>query len=144
MLLILIYIYSKLNIKSIVKNQETVQTFYLSTKYICKNLWKSCVDQYNFFKIKSVYDKPAMINTTSAMSKKSNKSAVGSSESNSINKIVFRRVPAKRKMMPQANSNLNLKEIDLNEIDKKNEKDNKIINENGDLIFNKNKNDVNE
>jgi hypothetical protein len=85
-----------------------------------------------------------MINTTSAMSKKSNKSSVGSSESNSINKVVFRRVPAKRKMMPQVNSNLNLKEIDLNEVEKKNEIDNKIVNENGDLIFNKNPNDVNE
>lgn len=78
------------------------------------------------------------------MSKKSNKSSVGSSESNSINKVVFRRVPAKRKMMPQVNSNLNLKEIDLNEVEKKNEIDNKIVNENGDLIFNKNTNDVNE
>jgi hypothetical protein len=84
-----------------------------------------------------------MINTTSAMSKKSNKSVVGTSESNSINKIVFRRVPAKRKMMPQANSNLNLKEIDLNEAEKKNINE-KIINENGDLIFNKNSNDFNE
>ena len=81
-------------------------TFYLDTKSNCKHLWKSCLDHHTFFRIKTVYDKPAKLNTALVMAKKSKVVSHVSNESENFNSngTYFRRVPAKRKMMPQISS----------------------------------------
>jgi hypothetical protein len=42
---------------------EKTLIFIMQSKTVCKNIWKSCVDQHDFFKIKTVYEEPAKLNT---------------------------------------------------------------------------------
>jgi hypothetical protein len=89
---------NKFNYKSckfmlnVIDKQSTTTThiFLLSSKQACKSLWKLCVDHHRFFRIKTVYEKPAQVKTTRAASKSR------SSQEANRHEAEFRRIPAKR------------------------------------------------
>jgi hypothetical protein len=52
-------------------NEEKTEVFMLRSKKSCKHLYKCCVDYKRFFKLQTVYKKPAQLKTSVVMSKRS-------------------------------------------------------------------------
>ena len=112
-------------------NEERTHVFMLESKSACKHLWKSCVDQHEFFKIKTVYEEPAKINTASVTNKRNS-----TVMTNQENKVYIKRVPAKR---------IKPKNDFMKESNQQNLNDNKTnengVSENGNIVFNADRNE---
>ena len=76
-------------------NGECTKSFLVSSEANCKALWRSCVEHHRFFRIKSVYEEPAKLNTSQVMSKHGRRD----SDRHDPSSAHIKRVPAKRKQM---------------------------------------------
>lgn len=93
---------SKLNHKgnkfvlTVIENtsEERDHVFVLTNKASCKSLWRCCVDHHRFFRIKTVYEEPALLSTAVVTNKR--KSVCESSVKTPITRVKAKRIQRRK------------------------------------------------